>query len=111
MTVDENETVMCLDGPVYDREAKSGSTHFRRDERLEQSLVDRVGYSRPLIGYLKHHRPARKALGLRRKLVVRELRCFEPDFAARWRGLNRVEKEIEDRAMEQIIIANDDQRC
>jgi hypothetical protein len=50
-------------------------------------------------------------LGPRRKLVLCELGSLDSNFASRGRRLDGVEQEIEDRAMEQIIIANDDHRC
>ena len=42
--------------------------------------------------------------------MVGKLRRFEAYFATRRRCLHRVEKEIEDRTVEQFIIANDNQR-
>ena len=47
-------------------------------------------------------------LGLWRQLVVSELNRLEPDFATWGRCLHCVEKEIEDRAVKQIIVAYDD---
>src|SRR5712671_3411665 len=108
--IDENETVMRFYGTMYDGESESRTAGFRRHERLEQPLFDRIGYTSALIGHSYHHRPASEALGLRRELVICQLRCFQPHFPTGWRGLNRIEKKIEDRTMEQIIIANDDQR-
>ena len=84
---------------VHDREAKSGTTGFRGDERLEQSLPYRLRDSPSLIGDLQHHRAARETLGLSRQLMMPELRCLEPDFATRRRCLHCVEEEIEDRAV------------
>src|SRR5712672_1408513 len=108
--IDENKTVMRFNGAMYDRESESRTAGFRRHERLEQPLFDRVRYTSSLVGHAHHHRPASEALGLRRQLVIRQLRCFQAHFPTGWRRLNRIEKEIEDRTMEQIIIANDDQR-
>jgi len=101
---------MCFHGAMYDGESESRTAGLGRHERLEQPLFDGVGYSSSLVGHTHHHRPTGEALGLRWQLVVCQLRCFQPHFPTGWRGLNRIEKEIEDRTMEQIIIANDDQR-
>jgi len=49
-------------------------------------------------------------LGLWRKLMMRELNGFESHFAAWRRCLHCVEKKVEYCAMQQIVIANDDQR-
>ena len=102
---------MCLDGAMHYRQAESGTTDFGRHERLEQSLFDGIGYTATLIGDLQHHRAPGEALGLRWELVVRELRRLESDFSAGRRCLHCIEKQVENRTMEQVVIANDDQWC
>ena len=83
---------------------------FVVNERLEHPLSHRLGDAFPLIAHLQHDAAAHEVLGLRRQLVGRELRGFDSNFSAGRRRLHCIEEEIEDRAMKQIIIANDDQR-
>src|SRR6266550_8334880 len=111
IAIDQNESVVRFDSAVYDRQPESGAFRLGGHEWLKEPLLDRIGYSAPLVGHLHHHPPTGETLGLRGELVIRELRCFESDFTTGRRCLNGVEKEVEDRAMEQIIIANDDHRC
>jgi hypothetical protein len=101
--------VVCLNSAVDDRQPEPATACFGRHEWLEEFFLDRIGDSPTLIRHTQHYCAAREVLGLRRKLVMRELGSFDPDLAARWRRLDRVEEEVEDRAMEQVIIANDDQ--
>ena len=109
--IDENETVMRFNGAVDDGQPKPAPSGLGCNEWLEQTILDRIWNSPALVGHTKHYRPARKTLGLLRKLMLRELGSLDSNFASRGRRLDGVEEEIEDRAMEQIIIANDDQRC
>src|SRR3954468_20239810 len=74
VAIDQNEPVMRFDGAMHDRQAEARSAGLGRYERLEQSLLDRVGNTAALIGDLQHHRAPREALRLWRKLVIRELR-------------------------------------
>ena len=103
--------MMSLYCAMYDRESETASTGSGSDERLEESLPNVSGYALPLVAHLQHHRAARKTRCLRRELVRSKLRCLEPYLATWRRCLHRVEEEIEDRTMKQVIIANDDQRC
>jgi hypothetical protein len=101
---------MRFDSAMDDGQTKAAPAALGCNEWLEQSILDRIWNSPALVGHTKHYRPARKTLGLLRKLMLRELGSFDSNFASRGRRLNGVEQEIEDRAMEQIIIANDDHR-
>jgi len=91
-----------------DRKTQPASASLRRHEWLEQPVLDGLRNAFALIGYLEHYSAAQEMFGLCRELVRRELRRLDPNFPARRRCLHRVEEEIEDRTMEQVIIANDD---
>jgi hypothetical protein len=62
------------------------------------------------VRHLDHYRTASETGRLRRELVRSQFCGFDSNFAIRRGRLHCIEKEIEYRAMQQIIIANDDQR-
>src|SRR5881396_2037294 len=101
---------MRFDRAVHDREAKSAAVLFRGDERLEQAIANLAGNSCSRVAHFEHYRAAPEARLVRRQLVTGELSRFDPHLSAGRRSLSRIEDKIEDCAMEQIIIANDDQR-
>src|SRR6266576_5821119 len=65
IAIDQNEPVVRFDSAVHDREAESGAFGLGGHEWLKEALLDRIGYSAPLVSHLHHHPPTGETLGLR----------------------------------------------
>jgi hypothetical protein len=107
--VHEYESMMRFNSAMHDGEAEPAAAGFGRHEGLKKSVLYRFRYPATLIGDSQHQPAAREMLRLRRKLMMSELDCFDPDLSARGRCLHRIEEQVEDRPVQQIVIANDDQ--
>ena len=108
VAVDEHEAAVRLDGAVHDGEPEAAAAGLRREERVEQAVADLGGMpgpssvTRSATPPWSNATPAGSCSGERR-------RDLDAHLAALRRRLHRVEREVEHGAVQQVLVAVDDQ--
>ena len=100
---------MCLDGAVDDGKAEATASILCRHERLEHPRAELGRDAGPVVGDAECHGAMIEA-GTSRDLVRRQGHDVDVDAAAVRRGLHRVQREVEDRPMQEVLVGLDDER-
>ncbi len=108
VAVDEDEAAVGLDGAVDDRQAQPAAAGLGGEERVEQPVADLGGMPGPS-SETRSATPPRSnetPAGASSSAAARPRRA-----PTGWAGrLHRVEREVEDRAMQQVLVALDAER-
>src|SRR5439155_25777703 len=100
---------MCLDRTLHDGEAQAAPARLGRNEGIEQTVADAGWNARPVVAHAHHH-AARTEAGAERRLLTIQQTRLDAYYPGHRRGLYGVEREIEDRAVQQILVTFDRQR-
>ncbi len=99
---------MSLHRPLHDREAEPRAADPARDERLEEPLAQLIGNPRAVVRDPEQHgQVGRHAAG---KFGRRDAAHRHVDLGPSVRGLQRVEHQVHDDAVDQVLVALDPRR-
>ena len=107
--VDEDESAMRLDGAMHDGEAEAAAARLRREEGIEQPVADLDRDAGPRVADAQ--RDARRArTRVRRRACSRGAAPTSTRTSPLCRrGLDGVEQQVEDGAVQQVLVAFDDE--
>src|SRR5688572_24303640 len=100
---------MRLDRAVHHRKTEARSARLRREEWIEEAVADLRRNTRAVVRYAHGDRAVLEENAGRQRLEAPQ-RDLDAHLAASWRGLDRVERQVEHGAVEEVGVSFDDQR-
>ena len=95
---------MGIDCAMHHGEAKTAATRLGGEEGVEQAVANVGGNARTTVRHADGHRAVGEC-NAGTDLFRRGRRDIQPDLSIRRRRLNGVEEQVEDRAVQQVLVA------